>query len=186
MNKYKINNFTKYEMIKEITKELKKAFKGIQANSYGHCCCSDYDTYHKYTNENDYVCCKLFKGGLNNHYNYRNQEFDISFEVYYMWKLTTFNLDEVIKVMENVVSEYGGRVVKPEDNCGCILVIFDLEEKTKHETSFLKMAFSHSIEKGATLEKCLEYYAEYIDFLGFKKSMKMYKEALEEVKKMGE
>lgn len=107
-----------YEMIKEITKELKKSFKGIQANSYGFCCSSDYDSIHKYHNEEDYVCCKIYKGGLNNQY--YNGKFEIGSTVYYMWNLTNFKLNDVINVMNRIASKYNCYVVIPENEDKCI------------------------------------------------------------------
>lgn len=113
-----------YECIKEITKELKKRFKGIQANSYGYCCNSDYDSIHKYINEDDYVCAKIFKGGLNNQYyvnRYDNKGyFDIRNDVYYSWYLTNFKLEDVIETMQEIANEYGYKVETPEDNSKCI------------------------------------------------------------------
>lgn len=181
-----MDNYMKYEIIKEITKELKKAFKGIQANSYGHCCCSDYDMYHKYTNENDYVCCKLFKGGLNNSYDYSNQEFNLGLEINYLWKLTNFKLDDIIKVMQKVAYDYGAIIIKPDDESSCIKLIFNVDEKIKDINKSLKRKFYYSIENGATLEKILKYYADEIELLGFKKSMKLYQEALDDFKKDNE
>lgn len=108
----------KFEMIKEITKELKKEFKGIQANSYGYCCGSDYDAYHTYTNENDYVCCKIFKGGLNNQYH--NGSFELGKSVWYMWHLTDFKLSWVINLMQRIAFKYGCIVLVPENDTKCI------------------------------------------------------------------
>ena len=71
-------NKIEYDCVKDITKALKKRFKGIQANSYGFCCNSDYDAIHKYINDNDYVCAKIFRGGLNNQFyvEWFNVDFD--------------------------------------------------------------------------------------------------------------
>ena len=114
----------KYDCIKEITKELKKRFKGIQANSYGYCCNSDYDDIHKYINDNDYVCAKIYKGGLNNQYYidsyYHCGRFDIKDEVYYSWYLTNFKLEDVIETMQEIANNYGYKVGTPEDNSKCI------------------------------------------------------------------
>lgn len=115
-----------FECIKEITKELRKNFKGIQANSYGYCCCSDYDAFHKHINENDYVCAKIFKNGLNNVFHYDNYyheySWDLGNKVWFMWHLENFNIDDIIKVMQEVANEYNYNVVKPKDNSECILL----------------------------------------------------------------
>lgn len=125
-------NKIEYDCIKEITKALKKHFKGIQANSYGYCCNSDYDAIHKYINEDDYVCAKIFKGGLNNQYYidryYQRGYFDISDEVYYSWCLTNFKLEEVIKVMEKVAQKYNCKVETPQDNSKCIRLYKEIVE----------------------------------------------------------
>ena len=114
----------KYECIKDITRELKKHFKGIQANSYGYCCNSDYDAYHKYINENDYICANIFKGGLNNDYIYNSYEgksfFKLGNDVYFKWRLTNFNLEDVIKVIQDVASKYNYLIEKPKDKFECI------------------------------------------------------------------
>ena len=113
-----------YECIKEITRELKKHFKGIQSNSYGYCCGSDYDYYHKKINENDYVCASIYKGGLNNQFIFNRYEgkcfFELGKEVYFMWKLTNFNLQDVIKVMQDVASKYNYLIETPENVSECI------------------------------------------------------------------
>lgn len=125
-------NKIEYDCIKEITKELKKHFKGIQANSYGYCCNSDYDDIHTYINEDDYVCAKIFKGGLNNQYfrnTYDNKGyFDIGKEVYYSWCLTKFKLEEVIKVMEKIAEKYNCKIEKPEDTSKCIRLYKEIVE----------------------------------------------------------
>lgn len=109
-----------YEAIKEITKALRKTFKGIQSNSYGYCCMSDYDAYHNYTNNDDYVCAKIFKGGLNNDYHYG--EFCLSDTVYFTWCLTEFKLNDIIEAMQNVCNNYDYMVEKPADKSKCIIV----------------------------------------------------------------
>lgn len=113
-----------YKCVKEITKALKKRFKGIQANSYGYCCNSDYDTYHKYINDDDYVCAKIFKGGLNNDYYYDRyygkSYFDLGDNVHYSWYLTNFDLKDVIETMQEIANNYGYKVETPEDNSKCI------------------------------------------------------------------
>ena len=119
-----------YNCIKEVTRELRSTFKGMQSNSYGHCCTADYDMYHKKTNENDYVCAKIYKGGLNNDYDYSRKEFLLSDEVYFMWHLTEFKIDDVIEVMENVCNKYNYIVKKPKDESKCIVVV-DLKNEEK-------------------------------------------------------
>lgn len=109
-----------YEAIKEITKALRKTFKGIQSNSYGYCCMSDYDAYHNYTNNHDYVCAKIFKGGLNNDYHYG--EFCLGDTVHFIWGLTEFKLDNIIEVMQNICNKYGYIVEKPINESKCIAV----------------------------------------------------------------
>lgn len=113
-----------YDCIKEITKELKKRFKGIQANSYGYCCNSDYDAIHKYINDNDYVCAKIYRGGLNNQFyvdRYSNRQYvEIGKDVYYNWYLTNFDLKDVIETMQDIANNYGYKVETPEDNNKCI------------------------------------------------------------------
>lgn len=118
-----------YTVVKEIAKALRKEFKGMQANSYGHCCRSDYDMYHKFVNDNDYVLPLVYKGGLNNNYDYRNQRFYIGNSVYYNWELTTFNLDDVIKVMRRVANQFNFEVIEPEDKTRSILIKAVREEE---------------------------------------------------------
>ena len=114
----------KYECIKDITRELKKHFKGMQSNSYGYCCNSDYDAYHKYINENDYICASIFKGGLNNDYIYNSYEgksfFLLFFFFYFFFNLTNFYLYVVIKVLVDVVIKYDYLIEKPKDKFECI------------------------------------------------------------------
>lgn len=113
-----------YKCVKEITKALKKRFKGIQANSYGYCCNSDYDDIHKYINDNDYVCAKIFRGGLNNQFyvdRYTCRQYvEIGKDVYYSWYLTNFDLKDVIETMQEIANNYGYKVETPEDNSKCI------------------------------------------------------------------
>ena len=111
-----------YECIKEVTKALRKNFKGIQSNSYGYCCNSDYDCYHKYINDNDYVCAKIFKGGLNNQY--YDGKFELYKEVYFSWCLTEFKLVDIIKVMQDVCNKYNYMVETPKDISKCIVIKF--------------------------------------------------------------
>ena len=119
-----MKNNISFECVKEITRELKKNFKGIQANSYGFCCNSDYDAYHKYINNDDYVCAKLFKGGLNNNYCYDKYRekcvWNIGSSVYYSWTLTSFDIDNIIAVMQKVADKYDNIVIKPIDDSKCI------------------------------------------------------------------
>lgn len=123
----------KYDCIKEITKELKKRFKGIQANSYGYCCNSDYDAFHKYVNEDDYVCAKIFRGGLNNQFyvdRYTSRQcVEIGKDVYYSWYLTNFKLEDVIATMQEVADKYGYKVETPEDTSKCIRLYVEEENE---------------------------------------------------------
>lgn len=112
-----------FECIKEVTKTLRKTFKGIQSNSYGYCCNSDYDAYHEYINNDDYVCAKIFKGGLNNNYDYQNNKFELGSRVFFSWNLTSFSLDVVIDIMTEICNKYGYEVIKPIDNSKCIEII---------------------------------------------------------------
>ena len=124
MIKIKRTERKELKCLKEITKTLKIAFAGIQANSYGYCCNTDYDDRHSYINNNNYVVCKLYKGGINN--NYHNGKWDnIGDEVYYGWHLTNFNLDDIIEVMQNIANKYGYKVVKPQDNLHCIKLLLN-------------------------------------------------------------
>ena len=119
-------NLRAYECVKNITKALRHNFKGIQSNSFGYCCGSDYDYHHKYTNENDFVCAKIYKGGLNNDYHTCWYDgtgyFDIGNSVYFMWCLTNFKLGDVINVMSKVASEYGYKIISPVDSNKCIVL----------------------------------------------------------------
>lgn len=117
-----MTNKEKYELVKIATKELKKAFKGIGAHSYGFCCGSDYDAHHNHINTNDYVDAKLYKGGLNN--DFVNGVPQIGDILYYSWGLTNFSLDNVLKVLNNVYGE--DRVIAPKDVTECIKIVFDI------------------------------------------------------------
>lgn len=117
-----MDNKDKYNVIKEITKALRKNFKGIQSNAYGYCCTSDYDTYHKYTNNDDYVCAKIYKGGSNNQY--YDREFEIGDYVCFMWNLTNFKVLEVLSVMGNVARQYGCSIIAPPNEGKCIELAF--------------------------------------------------------------
>ena len=120
-----------YKCVKEITKALKKRFKGMQTNSYGYCCNSDYDDIHKYINDNDYVCAKIFRGGLNNQFyvdRYTCRQYvEIGKSVYYSWYLTNFDLKDVIETMQEVANNYGYKVETPEDNSKCIRLYVEEE-----------------------------------------------------------
>ena len=117
-----MDNKDKYNVVKEITKALRKNFKGIQSNAYGYCCSSDYDAYHKYTNDDDYVCAKIYKGGMNNQYH--DGEFDIDDEVYFMWGLENFKALEVLSVMGNAARQYGCSIIAPPHEGKCISLVF--------------------------------------------------------------
>ena len=108
-----------YECIKDITKTLRKTYKGISSHSFGYCCMSDYDYYHKNCNENDYVDAKIFKGGLNNQY-HADDGFHIENTVWFMWRTTEFNLDDIVKTMNEVAKKYNCEILKPKDEAHCI------------------------------------------------------------------
>ena len=120
-----------YNCIKEITSNLRKKFKGIQANAFGFCCCTDYDMHHKHKNENDYVCAKIFKGGLNNQYHNDGYGgyFDLYSRVWFMWKLTNFKLEDIINVMQEIAVKYGYKVIAPKDDSECIVVVINEEKQ---------------------------------------------------------
>lgn len=115
-----MTNKEKYELVKIATKELKKAFKGIGAHSYGYCCGSDYDAHHKNVNYDDYVDAKLYKGGLNN--DFSNGVPDIGTCLNYMWNLTNFKLEDVLDVLKRVYGD--DKVVAPLDSSQCIKIVF--------------------------------------------------------------
>lgn len=117
-----------YEFVKEVVKELRKRFKGMSAHSYGHCCRSDYDMYHKNVNDDDYVQAVIYKGGLNNDYDSRNGGFKMHDSVVFRWGLTEYTLDDVITVMREVADKWGYVVVKPENESKCI----EVSTKEKH------------------------------------------------------
>jgi hypothetical protein len=102
-----------YEVVKAIAKALRKEFKGMQANSYGFCCRSDYDARHKYINHDDCVWPLVYKGGMNNDYDYESNTFRLGKVVYYNWTLTKFDLDEVTKVMNDVAQQFDYEIIKP-------------------------------------------------------------------------
>ena len=110
-----------FNCIKDITKKLRETYKGIQSNSYGYCCCTCYSKFHKYVNENDYVCAKIFKYGLNSDYN-RESGFNLGKQVYFVYKLTIFDLDNVIETMQEVAKKYGYEIVKPQSKHDCIIL----------------------------------------------------------------
>ena len=110
----------KWECVKEITKALHDNFTGIQANSFGYCCASDYDTNHKYTNPDDFVCAAIFKGGINNQYNYKEKCFELGDEVYYWWNCTELNIIDILTVMNDVAKKYGCEVIAELEEGGAI------------------------------------------------------------------
>jgi len=117
----------RWECIKEITQAIRKDFKQeVLARSYGHCCCTDYFGDTDVTK--DYVVCKMFKGGINNDYNYDYGTFIVHDEVYYMWELENHKLDDIIASMQRVASKYNAVVVKPENLGRCIEVHFKKAE----------------------------------------------------------
>ena len=107
-----------YECIKEITKTLRKTYKGMSSHSFGYCCSSDYDYYHKNCNEDDFVDAKIFKGGLNNQYH--DGRFNIGNCVWFMWKITNFDFDDIINTMNNVARKYNCEIKKPQNDAYCI------------------------------------------------------------------
>lgn len=107
-----------FKCVSEITRKLRNTYKGIQSNSYGFCCNSDYNTHTKYINKNDYVCAKIFKGGLNN--DYRSGKWQLGSSIYFMWNLTEFKLEDIIQTMKQVANEYGYEIVSPENESKCI------------------------------------------------------------------
>lgn len=117
MRNIKKERTVSWECVKEITKALKKNFKGIEAYSYGYCCNSDYGAYHKYKNDDDSMNAKIFKGGLNNQYHVDSitgkGEFEIGSVVYYNWALTNFKPLKVLAVMNEVANKYGCVVLPP-------------------------------------------------------------------------
>lgn len=116
----------KFECIEHIVKVLKEKFSGIQADSYGYCCPTDYDEYHDYINRDDYVCCKLYKGGDNNNFSNKENKFEIDDfkSVHFMWKFTKFKKEEVLMTMQEVASLYNYKIVEPESEMYCIHLEF--------------------------------------------------------------
>ena len=111
----------RYDIIKEISKELRK-IKGLKSHSFGYCCSSDYDFYHPVKDTDEYVSCKLYKGGLNNEY--RDGKFDVDKYMYWMWELKTTPLETVIATMRSVCDKYGVTVVDPASIQECIEIQF--------------------------------------------------------------
>mgnify|MGYP003289770463 CR=1 FL=1 len=107
-----------YDCVKEITRTLRKTYKGISSHSFGYCCSSDYDYYHKNCNEDDYVDAKIFKGGLNNQY--RDGRFDIGNCVWFMWRISNFDFDDIIKTMNDIAHKYNCEIKKPLNESKCI------------------------------------------------------------------
>lgn len=120
----------KFEVVKQITRALKKEFKGIGAHSYGYCCGSDYDAYHKEVNPDDFIDAKIYKGGNNNQYT--RDGWEIGSKVYYTWNLTKFNLNDIVALM-NKVAQGVGEVVIPRNEDGtpdesrCLQLVFHKE-----------------------------------------------------------
>jgi hypothetical protein len=107
-----------YECVKEITRTLRKTYKGISSHSFGYCCSSDYDCYHKNCNEDDFVDAKIFKGGMNNQYH--DGRFDIGNCVWFMWKITNFDFDNIIDTMNTIAHKYNCEIKKPQNDAYCI------------------------------------------------------------------
>lgn len=116
----KQTNYEKYEVIKDISKALKKNFK-MDAFTYGYCCSSDYDADRKRINYDDFVNAKIYKGGANNQY--RDGQFIIANKVWYDWNLTNFSLDDVLNVMRNACCNRA-MVKRPENSGWCIELEF--------------------------------------------------------------
>ena len=110
-----------FDFVKECSKTLKKKFKGIQASSYGFCCSGDYNTFKNFTNDNDFICAKIFKGGLNNQFH--NNKFDMFHELYYMWRTTEFKIHDILNVMQEVADKYDYTVIAPKSIEECITVV---------------------------------------------------------------
>lgn len=127
----KLSERAKFEVVKEITRTLKKRFKGMSAYSYGYCCGSDYDAYHEDVNYKDYIGARIYKGGANNQYDHKG--WHIGSTVYFVWILTNFTFDDVIQVMTEVVGDKG-KVLAPRlddgspDTSQCIRVVFGGEQ----------------------------------------------------------
>lgn len=120
-----------FEFVKECSRTLKKEFKGIEAFSYGYCCNTDYYAIHegKYKNDNDYINAKVFKGGLNN--DFHRGQWELKNSVYYNWKLTKFDLEDIINVMQSVADKYDYIVEKPKDETKCIKVYIKKEKESE-------------------------------------------------------
>jgi len=108
-----------YEAVKEISKAIRKNHK-IVSKSYGYCCMTD---YFEGDRPNEYVCAKIFKGGLNNNF-HRDVDgwgyFDTFDSVYWMWNVSADKLDAIIETMQSIADKYGYVVIKPEDEYKCI------------------------------------------------------------------
>lgn len=113
-----MDNKTKYECIKDISKALRKNYKDIIATSYGYCCGSDY--FGDRTVDKDYVGCKLFRGGANNDWDWYWKEFRIGDTEYYYWDLEHHDVNEVVAVMNEVAKEYGAEIRIPYLDDGAI------------------------------------------------------------------
>lgn len=102
-----------YNAVKAITRALRKEFNGIASHSSGYCCNSDYDAHHAYTNNEDYIDAKIYRGGLNS--DLVNGELRVNLPVYFSWKLTNFDFNDVIDVMSTIAKRYGMIIVPPVD-----------------------------------------------------------------------
>ena len=111
----------RYDIIKEISQALRK-IKGLKSHSYGYCCGSDYDFYHPYKEDDEYVSCKLYKGGANNEF--IKGKFEVDKYMYWSWDLNKISLDTVIEVMKSVADKYGVAVIPPSSTYECIEIQF--------------------------------------------------------------
>lgn len=123
----------KWECVKEITKALHDNFTGIQANSFGYSCGSEYDAHHKYTNPDDFVCAVIFKGGINNDYDYKTKSFILGDTVHYWWRCTELNIVDVLNVMNEVAKKYNCEVIATLKDGGEIDDTKSLDLREIHE-----------------------------------------------------
>lgn len=115
-------NEISFEFVKECSKQLKKTFKGIESFTHGYCCNSDYFALWEDSkkNDDDFINAKIYKGGLNNCYH--KGKYELGECIYYNWKLTKFQLDDVIDTMQKVANKYGYKVIYPKNEEECIKV----------------------------------------------------------------
>lgn len=110
-----------YDCVKEIAKALRKKYK-MTSKSYGYCCMTDY--FDGRESKDNYVCAKIFKGGLNNQYHKDSWGYGGYFElgstVYWLWELPTISLDDVCATMQEIAVDWGYIVIKPESDSTCI------------------------------------------------------------------